>query len=188
MDINIKGGGLTRTVKADCPEFPIQLGEKVSDQEVRNLDLIFTNNAIRYSTTDVAPKYPTDPNNKYAYDTGLSLFNIHNTTSNTYLVFYNITMKHISPENQPNNLPQDQWPWAYYTAGGAFMILPYQLMSINDTQSPLPLLTPGIMDFPYTKDLWSIKDGTYEFNGEPIENNLLQGDMVLPHVKVYKLK
>ena len=178
MDINIKGGGLTRTVKADCPEFPIQLGQKVSDQEVKDLDLIFGSIALQYPTTD---------SNKYANGTGLLLGNIHNTTSNTYLVFYNIPMQHIDPGNQSSGLPEDQWDWLYYTASGAFMILPYQSMDIKDGVDSTTLLVPNLMSFPYADDFWAIRGGDHEIYGFTGPNTVLSGDKVLPYVKVFKL-
>lgn len=160
MDINIKGGGLTRTVKCDCPEFPIQLGEKVSDQEVRNLDIKFICGEVPYTTTN------TTIVDGSGY--GLSVTDVHNTTSNTYLIFYNIPMMYGHPESGI---------FTDYIVSGAFIIAPYQKIDFVQDRLGIPLLVLNLMGFQTFQGM-VFKD---------VNDSILDGDNVLPYVQVYKL-
>lgn len=141
MDINIKGGGITRTVKCNCPEvkeFPIRLGNKVSDAEVASLNIKFDNVTSEYNTVQ----------DKKVEGTGLTVIEFTNNTSNKYLVFYNIPMQHSYDSTLPYN------EWSTYTTKGAFMIMPYETISHNT--NPRSLFVPKLRDFPYSNDFWEI--------------------------------
>lgn len=108
MDINIKGGGLTRTVKCDCPDvqnFPITLGQKLSDQEVRDLQIKFSNTAYDHNKTPEIVRIMG----------GLSVESYKNYSHNNYIVFFNIPMVYSSVVD--------------ITISGAFMILPGEWLS-----------------------------------------------------------
>lgn len=119
MDINIKGGGLTRTVKCDCPDpgelFPLMnCGDKLSYAEIKNLQIKFNN---------YMGGYKDESGQQILADTGLSLESFNNTTDQSYVVFYNIPLTNISVSST-TSVP----------ICGAFVILPHQKL---DTQVTL---------------------------------------------------